>query len=68
MTTILPTHRSTQTPHVSTAGHARRIAAARRRVAVARARADRNPTTANQEAAQELEAGLRRIEEQAVTA
>jgi hypothetical protein len=53
---------------LSPASYSRRLQAARRRVAIARARADRNPTPANQEAAQELEAGLRRIEEQAVTA
>ncbi|MGC0237300.1 hypothetical protein [Arthrobacter sp. SD76] len=52
---------------LSPAAYARRLQAARRRVEVARARADRNPTPANQEAAAELEAGLRRIE-QAATA
>lgn len=55
---------------LSPAAYSRRLAAARRRVQVARARADRNPTPtpANQEAAAELEAGLARLEQQGVTA
>lgn len=47
---------------LSPAAYATRLRAARRRVQVARARADRNPTRSNQEAAAELEAGLARIE------
>jgi len=48
-------------PILGVAGRARRLRAAERRVKVARARADRNPTTANLLAATELEAGLARL-------
>lgn len=62
MTSYIPTH------VLSPAAYATRLRAARRRVQVARARADRNPTPASQEAAAELEAGLARLEKQEVTA
>lgn len=49
----------------SAAMFARRLNAAKRRVQIARARADRNPTPTNLEAASELEAGLKRLETEA---
>lgn len=55
----------TPTQVLSPAAYATRLRAARRRVTIARQRANRNPTPHNLEAAQELEAGLHRIEEQA---
>ena len=48
-------------PVLGAAGRARRLRAAERRVKVARARADRNPSPGNLEAASELEAGLNRL-------
>lgn len=48
-------------PVLGVAGRARRLRAAERRVKVARARADRNPSSMNLEAASELEAGLNRL-------
>lgn len=50
---------------LSPAGHARRVAEARRRAAHARHYATKRPTTLNQIRAEELEAGLKRMEAEA---